>query len=357
MIYLLLFFLVIFPSICNLVLLFLKPLKRKWKIFFSVLELTYIVLGMLFDFLFCTVLLYTGDWFEQLYNTEKHIPIFTKAYPTFAVIVIISIIAYVILKFVKTSTAPPLFSVILISLMYLGIIELILWCVQLSKNPQILFCLFPINLIIVFVRTIRNAVLEKLNSENTNNQNSSKLSAIFNNAKNWPWVALVLAIPLLGVMLIVLLLFGQKPDYIIKMWTETADWTMSTKIPPQNIYQDQHYLCTVAAGGHRKIVKPLRVGIRYGHRVVVNRQLMIANAFEQLLEERLPKFHKIVRTTYDNIGYPIAKHIKSPFVADVIYFLMKPLEWIFLIVLYLFDTKPENRIAVQYPHSNPPIVR
>ncbi|MGN1181023.1 MAG: DUF6688 family protein [Suilimivivens sp.] len=27
---------------------------------------------------------------------------------------------------------------------------------------------------------------------------------------------------------------------------------------------------------------------------------------------------------------------------------MKPLEWIFLIVLYLFDEKPENRICRQY---------
>ena len=27
---------------------------------------------------------------------------------------------------------------------------------------------------------------------------------------------------------------------------------------------------------------------------------------------------------------------------------MKPLEWIFLIVIYLFDANPENRIAIQY---------
>ncbi|WP_341274143.1 DUF6688 family protein [Clostridium saccharoperbutylacetonicum] len=27
---------------------------------------------------------------------------------------------------------------------------------------------------------------------------------------------------------------------------------------------------------------------------------------------------------------------------------MKPLEWIFLIVLYFCDVNPENRIAVQY---------
>jgi len=43
--------------------------------------------------------------------------------------------------------------------------------------------------------------------------------------------------------------------------------------------------------------------------------------------------------------------IKSPYVADAIWFLMKPLEWLFLIALYLCDTKPENRIAVQYPHA------
>lgn len=30
------------------------------------------------------------------------------------------------------------------------------------------------------------------------------------------------------------------------------------------------------------------------------------------------------------------------------YFIMKPLEWIFLCVLYLTDAHPENRIAVQY---------
>lgn len=34
--------------------------------------------------------------------------------------------------------------------------------------------------------------------------------------------------------------------------------------------------------------------------------------------------------------------------ADLVWLLMKPLEWLFLLVLYLFDATPENRIAVQY---------
>ena len=105
------------------------------------------------------------------------------------------------------------------------------------------------------------------------------------------------------------------------------------------------------------MVKPLRTGKRHGHEVLVNRQLCIANAFEQLLEERTPRFHKAVRGLYDKTGYPIAKHIRSPYLADAIYFLMKPLEWLFLLVLYLFDPKPENHIAVQYPHKPLPKVK
>ncbi len=83
----------------------------------------------------------------------------------------------------------------------------------------------------------------------------------------------------------------------------------------------------------------------------MNKQLCIANAFEQVLEDKTPIFHKLVRGIYDRTGYPISKHIHSKYLADTIYFLMKPLEWIFLLVLYIVDLNPENRIAVQYPHA------
>ena len=43
-------------------------------------------------------------------------------------------------------------------------------------------------------------------------------------------------------------------------------------------------LCTVALRGHEKLVRPTRMGLRRGERIVVNRQLCVANAFEQLLE-------------------------------------------------------------------------
>ena len=82
---------------------------------------------------------------------------------------------------------------------------------------------------------------------------------------NWPWLGAVAILPLSGLLLILLLLFGQGPDAAVKMFTDTADWRLSQRIPPPNVYFDEHYLCTVAAGGHPFLVKPIRYGERHGH--------------------------------------------------------------------------------------------
>lgn len=90
------------------------------------------------------------------------------------------------------------------------------------------------------------------------------------------------------------------------------------------------------------------MGLRHGRPVVVNRQLLVANAFEQMLEERVPRTHRIIRRLYDTYGFLVAKLIRSQWVADAVWFLMKPAEWFFLAVLYLNDRHPEDRIALQY---------
>ena len=154
--------------------------------------------------------------------------------------------------------------------------------------------------------------------------------------------------PVAALLEIILILFGQGPDGVVKAFTMTADWRFSTQIPPPPVEYEGHYLCTVAAGGHRNIVKPIRFGKRRGAVIVVNRQLMIANAFEELLQDRLPAFHRKVRKFYDDHGYPLSQVITTPLRADIIYYLMKPLEWVFLVVLYMFDSDPENRINRQY---------
>lgn len=163
---------------------------------------------------------------------------------------------------------------------------------------------------------------------------------------------LLLCLPLLILIALLLLLFGQQLDSTIKAFTETYKHGLSQwDYMCDNVQCGGHYLCSVAANGHAKIVKPQRYGERNGNKIICNRQLLISNAFEELIEEKFPKLHRTIRRKYDYVGNFVHRFYKvfnNKFFSDAIYFLMKPLEWLFLITLYLFDQNPENRIAQQY---------
>lgn len=359
----LLFILVTFPVILtieNIIFIIIKPELNKEPVGIKILEIIGILIGIFYSALLFSDKVVFVDWNVQLYNSQRHTPIAIDTLPTIITIAAVAFIGYLYLRFVPLRKQPPLATVFGMAAMYLGVAELIIWCIQISNSSDFfLLFLYPFNCFLVFARTIRYLVYQKLKiiGEQDESPKYGRLSELMNNIYNLPWLALFAAIPLLGIIIAVLTLFGQAPNSIIKAWTQTADWNLSQKISPPNIIKDEHYLCTVAAGGHRSIVRPIRMGKRHGYEVIVNRQLCIANAFEQLLEERTPKFHRFVRNLYDKLGYPIAKHIRSPYLADIIYFIMKPLEWIFLVILYLFDANPENRIAVQYPHSKVPVIK
>lgn len=386
-------FFLVYPlilSVINLVILFFQ--KKRMR----AMELITLLWGG-----FCTAaylplidVRYDADWSIQLQNAERHAPIFTQAFPTIIVLICVAFAGYLVLSFLPLQKLPPLVIVLCFSALYLGMFIAVLWTIQVWA--EWLLCLYSVNCILIMLKLMQYKIREWTDMQQINQPDFARLqqqaqeesctdsvsqsvniteaeseqpaeaesapictdrySNPFLNAchhflmksSHWPVAALVLALPLLGVLIGILVLFGQQPDAIVRAWTETSDWTLSAQTAPQNLIVDEHYLCTVAAGGHRRIVKPLRMGERHGHAVIVNRQLMIANAFEQLLEERTPRFHRHLRHFYDTYGFPIAKLIRSRLAADIVYFIMKPLEWLFLIVLYLFDVKPENRIAVQY---------
>lgn len=337
----------------NILLLTNKKRLTYKSIFMSLWELLSIAAGVYYTVTLAPLKnILFKDWYVQLYNNQKHSPVSSEHTLTLAVLFAVAVIGHICLRFIPQNKRPPLFSALCISSIYIGCALCVLWCIQISGSSFFLF-LFPINYIILSFRVIACEVLsaDKTAEEQTK---MPRISAFLHNKSSLPVLALLLLIPLLGIIAVIMLLFGQEPDSVVKLWTETADWTMSQKIAPENLPRDGHYLCTVAAEGHKKLVKPLRTGKRHGHEITVNRQLCIANAFEQLLSERAPHLHRAIRNFYDKTGYPIAKHIKTPLAADIVYIIMKPLEWLFLLVLYLFDTKPENRIATQYPHSAPP---
>jgi len=165
-------------------------------------------------------------------------------------------------------------------------------------------------------------------------------------------VILIICLPLLALLSAILFVFGQKPDSMISAFTETYKHGLSQlDYMCDNVQCGGHYLCSVAANGHAKIVKPVREGERHGNKIICNRQLLVSNAFEELIEQRFPWLHSIIRKNYDKVGDFIHRNgdiFSNKYFADFIYVVMKPLEWIFLIVLYVADKKPENRITQQY---------
>ena len=333
-----------------------KPIKPQ---FFDVLTM---ILGFILSTLLCC--LSGPDYNEPVVigggfagGIPLHSYLASWHAPTIMYIALLGITAFIILTKCQNKL-PPLIAVLCLSGVYIGIGLSVIFIIQTS--PQlfegyiffgIYAPLFPINYILCSVRVIRKTIkaqVKKSADYAYKNPFMMKAQKIVSHSVSWLIIPFVLALPLLGLLVLILTLFGQQPDAVIKAFTETSDWTLSQKISPPPIRYEGHYLCTVAVSGNKKLVKPSRVGIRHGVKIVVNRQLCIANAFEQVIEEKLPRLHRVIRNFYDTYGYPLSKKITTQKRANAVYILMKPLEWIFLVFLYAADINPENRIATQY---------
>lgn len=340
------------------ILLFIRQLQGKSKKRSSLFyDFWTLFLGFFYEIIYLNIVkevVFTADWTEQLSNQEMHAPLFTGSYLSAGVLLFVFLVGFSVLRVVSVNRVPPLVTVLCMSAVYLGVLFTLVWTVQILESEMDIYLLLPaVNAVCIAMRT----VLAKVREFEPDEMRKSKIDEVpflcrlnrfLTESKRWPYMAFLLMLPLLGVMVLILVLFGQAPNSLIRAFTETSDWNLSRQIAPQNLYYDAHYLCTVAAGGHKKLVKPLRRGVRHGHPVIVNRQLLVANAFEQILEERMPRMHRAVRGAYDRYGFPLARFIRSKWAADAVWILMKPLEWLFLTVIYLCDVHPEDRIAVQY---------
>ena len=297
-----------------------------------------------------------------------HTPLASWHLPTIVVLILLGLLSYIIIRKYQLKL-PPLWIVLCMSCMMISCLIYVLWFIQLSphifdhgSNVEVIYLyIFPLNYIVCSFAIWKKVIKEYPIAEQEKihrNLILQKCNHLLNNSRNWPAMAIILMIPLLAVLLSILVLFGQQPSAVIKAFTETSDWLLSQKTSPPPVTVNNHYLCTVALRGHPWLVKPLRYGIRHKTKIAVNRQLCVANAFEQIIQERIPKGHRVIRSVYDKYGYPLSKYIVHSAGADIIYLLMKPLEWFFIMVIYLVDKKPEDRIAVQYlPINTEPRLR
>ena len=352
-------------SVCNIISFCSKNVSPK---FYKVSStLTVFVGGFLYLLLYGLVFNPGADWYVQLYDNQTHYSVSTDYMPTLVILAVIGLAGYFTLLFGSAEKLPPLVSVFCVAAVIMINVLHIAHAVQISNHlsfftagsgdeMSFLFYVYHANLLLISATTLRKHIREMLavakskGMDESENVKFRRIYAIMTRFSHYSLLVFVALFVLIAVLEIIFVLIGQGFDAPIKAFTDTADWTFSQQTPPPPMVYDGHYLCTVAAGGHRKVVKPLRYGTRLGHTIVVNRQLCVANAFEELIHDKLPHFHKVVRGRYDKYGYPVSKHITTPLRADIVYFLMKPLEWVFVFVLYLFDKDPEKRISRQYEY-------
>ena len=254
----------------------------------------------------------------------------------------------------------PISELLLNLFLIFGLVINMILCIHLiTKELGFLFWIFgniPI-IMLLLMKLYRHQNLMNIYIEENKIQASGILSKIslsilnLNPIMKYPLLVLLL-IPVIILLSLLLILFGQKPDSIIKAFTDTYKHGFSQlDYMCDNVSCGGHFLCSVGANGHKTIVKPIRFGERNGSKIICNRQLLISNAFEDLIQDKLPETHKFIRNNYNKVGNLVHRYyyiFNIKIVSDLIYLLMKPLEWLFLLILYTFDSKPENRIAVQY---------
>lgn len=271
-----------------------------------------------------------------------------------------------ILVWSKNSALPPLTRTISLVFILIGVMisSVILYHLSVhdteslgiddGKPEQLPLLLTPLLTIIIGIsllyRTITQEIDETVKRSYSNKYLNYLNTFLYNRSKSPFWILLLL-FPVFVLTTLILILFGQDIDSITKVFTDTTTWKLSQQKHPPILNHNGHYLCTVAAKGNPSVVKPIRIGTRYGHKIIVNRQLLVANAFEELIQDHSPKLHSIIRNYYDIYGFNLSKRINTVHLSNITYLVMKPLEFLFLVCLYLFCTKPEEKINKQYPST------
>ena len=112
------------------------------------------------------------------------------------------------------------------------------------------------------------------------------------------------------------------PLWGVSVWQSFRVFNNLPSAPPADCY-----IVTAATRGHKVVVHPLFSVIRERGEIQVNAQLLTLWKFEAHWQLASPFTHKIFRKFYNTTGPHIAKHIRNPWVADVVYVCVKPVEW------------------------------
>lgn len=86
------------------------------------------------------------------------------------------------------------------------------------------------------------------------------------------------------------------------------------------------FVVTAASRGHHRVVGPLFEITRRDGARIANRQLLTFWQFEGVWRDHFPRFHCAFRHIYNCVGPVIARRLTTPWLADTVYFALKPLD-------------------------------
>lgn len=116
-------------------------------------------------------------------------------------------------------------------------------------------------------------------------------------------------------------------------WRASVNWMLIEYAKLPTTPPDDCYICTAAATGHGWLTRTERCRCPSGGPYRVSDQMRRFKAVELILRHTSPRMHHTCRAIYDRTGPALAARLVHPWLADIAYLSLKPLEWSCWVVL------------------------
>jgi hypothetical protein len=137
--------------------------------------------------------------------------------------------------------------------------------------------------------------------------------------------------------------FNFWPNFIslvgsLPFWLASWLWSRSLYAALPDKAPDGCFIVTAAGHGHAEFVGPHFEVEHNGRRRLANQQLVTFWQFENLWRVSSPRSHALFRKIYNGVGPIVARCISSPWLADLTFIVLKPLEWLARVCLAVKTT-------------------
>ena len=128
--------------------------------------------------------------------------------------------------------------------------------------------------------------------------------------------------------------------YLYAFFSQLPFWFYSIHCAKQEYlslpeFRSDCFVATASAYGYQGIIGETIKFTRGNRDLRVSKQMITFWAFEDLWKQTSPKTHYYFRLVYNVIGKKCSSYIRTPILASVFFILLKPFEWVALVVIHI----------------------